>query len=147
MSIERISLFVSTLCNIGNIKIAPGTIASLATVFFWWLLMPLTFEYKFFILIFLLIISVVAIHYSLNLFYEDDPQNIVIDEFIGMSIPMIFIIESILLALVAFIIFRFLDILKPSFVYYSQVCKGTLGILLDDIISGFLTLLILMHYL
>ena len=147
MRIESFSLLISTFFYIGNIKIAPGTIASFATLILWWVFIPLDFITRLFMFISFLIVAILAIEYSLALFDEKDPQNIVIDEFIGMSIPMLFIIDSITIAIVSFIIFRLFDIFKPSIIYYSQYYNGTLGILLDDLLSGFLTLLILFNYL
>ena len=147
MSMKNVSLFISTFFYIGNVKVAPGTIASFFTILFWWFLMPLSFAPRLFFLVFLLIIAILTIEYSLKFFDEEDPQSIVIDEFIGMSIPMLFIVSNITLAVVAFIIFRFLDIFKPSIIYYSQRYKRSMGILLDDILSGILTLLILANYL
>ena len=147
MRIENLSLFISTFFYIGNIKIAPGTIASFATLILWWTLIPLDFTIRLLLFIFFLIISILAIESSLVLFDEKDPQCIVIDEFIGMSIPMLFIIDSIIIAVASFILFRLFDIFKPSIIYYSQYYNGTLGILLDDILSGLLTLLILFNYL
>ena len=147
MRIENLSLFISTFFYIGNIKIAPGTIASFATLILWWTLIPLDLTIRLLLFISFLIISILAIQYSLVLFDEKDPQCIVIDEFIGMSIPMLFIIDSIIIAIASFVLFRLFDIFKPSIIYYSQYYNGTLGILLDDILSGLLTLLILFNYL
>ena len=147
MRIENLSLFISTFFYIGNIKIAPGTVASFVTLILWWTLIPLDLTIRLLIFIFLLIVSIIAIEYSLVLFDEKDPQCIVIDEFIGMSIPMLFIVDNIIIAIASFMLFRFFDIFKPSIIYYSQHYEGTLGILLDDILAGLLTLLILINYL
>ena len=143
---RRISLFFSTLFYVGNIRIAPGTFSSLLTVLFWTYLIPddLFIRFLYFLIFFLL--SIVVTHYSLELFHDDDPQNIVIDEFIGMSIPLLYITDNILLICISFLVFRFLDIVKPSIVYYSQSYRGALGVLMDDILSGIITLLILMYY-
>ncbi len=147
MYIKRISLFFSTLFYVGNIRIAPGTFSSILTVLFWTYLMPHDLSIRFLGFLIFFILSVIVTHYSLELFDEDDPQSIVIDEFIGMSIPMLYIIDNILLTGIAFLVFRFFDIIKPSIVYYAQYYRGAMGILMDDILSGIITLLVLIYYL
>ena len=52
-------------------------------------------------------------------------------------------IEYALSSLLAFLIFRFLDIIKPSIINRSQYFDYGIGIMLDDILSGLITLLIL----
>ena len=60
-----------------------------------------------------------------------------IDEVIGMWIALMFIpANSVFNVSVAFILFRFFDIMKPSIIYRSQFISATWGILLDDIIAG-----------
>tara|TARA_B100000131_G_C17958229_1_gene549316 strand:+ start:161 stop:601 length:441 start_codon:yes stop_codon:yes gene_type:complete len=145
---RRISLFFSTLFYVGNIRIAPGTFSSLLTVLFWTYLIPNDLFIRFLYFLIFFVLSIIVTHYSLELFHDDDdPQNIVIDEFIGMSIPLLYIADNILLICISFLVFRFLDIVKPSIVYYAQSYRGAVGVLMDDILSGIITLLILMYYL
>ena len=148
MHMRRISLFFSTLFYLGNIRIAPGTFSSLLTVLFWTYLIPNDLFIRFLYFLIFFVLSIIVTHYSLELFHDDDdPQNIVIDEFIGMSIPLLYIADNILLICISFLVFRFLDIVKPSIVYYAQSYRGAVGVLMDDILSGIITLLILMYYL
>jgi len=148
MHMRRISLFFSTLFYVGNIRIAPGTFSSLLTVLFWTYLIPNDLFIRFLYFLIFFVLSIIVTHYSLELFHDDDdPQNIVIDEFIGMSIPLLYIADNILLICISFLVFRFLDIVKPSIVYYAQSYRGAVGVLMDDILSGIITLLILMYYL
>ena len=74
---------------------------------------------------------------------EKDPSYIVIDEAVGMMIALFLIPKVLELYLLAFLIFRFLDIIKPSIIYRSQYFDYGIGIMLDDILSGLITLLIL----
>ena len=50
------------------------------------------------VLLLLLLISFFVVHYSLSFFEEEDPQSIVIDEVLGMSISLFFIGENFLLS-------------------------------------------------
>ena len=62
-----------------------------------------------------------------------DPQYIVIDEVIGLWIALFFIPSNDFINIIlAFIIFRLLDILKPSIINRVQNIKGVSGVLLDD---------------
>ncbi len=67
----------------------------------------------------------------------------VIDEVVGMMISLFLIPKTILAYSLAFILFRALDIFKPSIIYRSQNFGYGIGIMLDDIIAGIITLLII----
>jgi phosphatidylglycerophosphatase A len=74
---------------------------------------------------------------------EKDPSYIVIDEVVGMMIGLFLLPKNIPIYIMAFILFRFFDIIKPSIIDRSQNFKFGIGIMADDIISGILTLLII----
>ena len=72
-----------------------------------------------------------------------DPQHIVIAQAIGMWISVLFISSSdIVNILLALIVFRLLDIFKPSIINRIQNIPGPVGILMDDIIAGIITCII-----
>ena len=87
-----------------------------------------------------------------------DPKEVVIDEFIGQSIPIyLYEIahetiknseEAALFYLYIFILFRYFDIKKPFPVnYFDKNFKNSFGVILDDVIAGLyvvLTLIIFM---
>ena len=82
---------------------------------------------------------------------EKDDKSIVIDELVGMWIalmPAIYLAdtqsERTIIAILALILFRVFDILKPFPVsYFDQRFKNGFGIVIDDVIAGIITLLIL----
>ena len=88
-------------------------------------------------------------------FNEIDSKQIVIDEFLGQSIPilffyMIFYEGSVsnnffsIIVFLSFVGFRFFDILKPYPInYIDKNTKGAIGIMLDDILAGIYTTLLL----
>ena len=143
--IINLSLLISTFLYIGKIKYAPGTFASLATLFIWILFIPEDYFIRILITFFLIIIGFISIQFSLPNFRDKDPQSIVIDEVVGMSVALLFI-NDMLIMVISFLIFRILDILKPSIIYYSQYFPGTWGILLDDILAGAITAILLIAY-
>jgi len=138
-------LLCSTFFYVGKFKYAPGTMASLLTLIIWAVIGPEDLLLRSVIMLLLILIGFISTKTSLQFFKEKDPQAIVIDEVIGMSIPLL-LITDIVGMLLAFILFRILDILKPSIIYYSQNYKDEYGILLDDIIAGFCVLLLLIRY-
>lgn len=146
--------------GIGNIKFAPGTWASLATCVLLFIIFHILNVTSNFILIFSLIIlfcSTFAISTSLKNFKDENPKQIVIDEFIGQSIP-IYLYEvshgaekkfnvSFFYYFIIFLLFRIFDILKPfSINYFDKKYKSSFGIVVDDVIAGFYVFLILILF-
>ena len=158
---------VITFFGCGKWRYGPGTVASLATALIWLYVtmqfvegqVETSFVVKFwFLIIFTLFFYSLAFIplYSRYLNQEDHP-SIVIDEVIGqliaLSISYPFFKNhyaefSILLdklivimhVLSCFIIFRFLDIAKPFFIgTIDRRVKGSLGVVLDDIVAGFIS--------
>ena len=99
--------------------------------------------------IFLLILIIITIYSFfflkriLEKFDNKDPKEIVIDEFIGQSIPLLMCGDNIVLLLISFILFRIFDIFKifPANIVDKEI-DGTIGIIGDDIIAGLYTLII-----
>ena len=143
----RIAEFIATFFYLGKVPILPGTVASLATLILWNFISLESFLMRFILLLIISLFGLISIKISLPLFKEEDPQKIVIDEVVGMSIPLLFILDSLFLSIIAFILFRILDIFKPSIIYYSQSFNREYGILIDDILCGIITALIIINYL
>tara|TARA_Y100000590_G_scaffold459082_1_gene615199 strand:+ start:805 stop:1242 length:438 start_codon:yes stop_codon:yes gene_type:complete len=137
----RIIDFIISGFYIGYIKFAPGTISSLLFLIIYFFI-PNIYLYQISLLIFLLISG----FYLCFIFSENsivkDPPYIVIDEITGMYISIFMLPKSIFLYSIAFVLFRFFDIYKPSIINKSQNLNYGIGIMLDDIISGIFTLVI-----
>ena len=142
---NRISQLISTFFYLGKVKYAPGTIASLATLFIWYSFMPENILLRLLIFLFISIIGFFSIKNSLICYNDKDPQEIVIDEVIGMSLSLLFLTDLVIMS-IAFILFRVFDILKPSVIYYSQFYNGAYGIILDDLLAGLCVSIILVQY-
>ena len=142
---NKISQLVSTFFYLGKVKYAPGTIASLATFFIWYSFMPEDILSRLLIFLCVSIIGFFSIKYSLLCYNDKDPQEIVIDEVIGMSLSLLFLTDLVIMS-IAFILFRVFDILKPSVIYYSQFYNGAYGIMLDDLLAGLCVSIILVQY-
>ena len=144
--INKFNLFFLTFFNIGKIKYAPGTIASLITCLLFFLL--INSINMIVILLFTLIIffySFVAINNSFNEFEKEDPQEIVIDEVVGQMLTLLAIpiyetlypLPNIYYFVVAFLFFRLFDVWKPYPInYVDNNIRGAMGIMLDDIVAS-----------
>jgi phosphatidylglycerophosphatase A len=75
--------------------------------------------------------------------YGQDPSEVTIDEVLGMWISLLFLPKTILVALIAFLVFRILDIVKPYPARRFDKTPGGAGVMLDDVISGIYTNLLI----
>ena len=66
-------------------------------------------------------------------------DRVIIDEFIGQFIALIFIPNSVLGLLLSFLLFRFFDITKLYPVNKAEKIPGAMGVLADDIVAGLMT--------
>lgn len=133
------------MLGIGNLPIS-GTLASFVTVAIYFLFFSNFNIFFFFIFIFLLgVYSFYYLDQTINKYFvTKDPKEIVIDEFLGQSIPLLLCGKEIFLILLSLLIFRAFDILKPwPCNYFDQKHKNAFGVILDDVIAGFYTFLII----
>ena len=152
-------LFV-TCFGIGSFRFAPGTVASLATTIFLFSLFHVINLSNNIILITLLLIFIYSF-YAVSEYIKDnenkDPKEVVIDEFIGQSIPIyLYEIshgtektpdEAIIFYFVCFVLFRIFDISKPFPVnFFDKNFKNCFGVIMDDVCAGFYVVLSLICF-
>ena len=153
------SLFV-TMFGIGRIKMIPGTVGSLATIIILYILFHTLNISSNLILLGLIIIfiysfSAVASHTENS--ENKDPKEIVIDEFIGQSIPIYLyeishgteksFDEAIIFYFICFVLFRFFDIKKPFPVsFFDKNFKNSFGVIMDDVCAGLYVVLSLICF-
>ena len=146
--------------GLGKFSKIPGTFGSLATVIMLYLFFHIFKISPYIILIILLIIFIysfpaIASHIKDN--ENKDPNEIIIDEFIGQSIPIyLFEIshgtvkspdEAIIFYGVCFVLFRFFDIAKPFPVnFFDKNFKNSFGVIMDDVCAGFYVVLSLICF-
>ncbi len=141
---EKIYYFIATLGYIGLCPLLPGTIASLVAIIALYFIPSMEPFYFMFILQGIFVIGTIAAERTALLADTKDPSFIVVDELLGMWISVFAIQKSVILYVVAFILFRFFDMTKISII--AQVEKkvpGGLGIMVDDIVAGFFTCIIM----
>ncbi len=126
----------------GYFPFASGTFASLIALLIYYL--P-GFENLYIILPVTLLFFLIGIYLG-NKFekiYDKDPAECTIDEMVGMWISLILLPKTIAISLVTFFLWRSLDIYKPFPARSVEKLNGGLGIMIDDVISGFYTLIIM----
>ena len=139
--LNKINFLFVTLFGIGKIKMLPGSFASLATALF----------------LFFLFISLYAVSIFIKNLTNKDPKEIVIDEFIGQSIPICLYeiahdipkeTDQILkFYLIMFVLFRIFDIAKPFPVsYFDKNFNNSFGVIMDDVCAGLYVVLTLVLY-
>ena len=154
MSKTFIFLFV-TILGLGKIKFMPGTFGSLATtIILYYLFHVLNFSSN--IILFILIIIFIYSFYAVSSYIKNsvnkDPSEIIIDEFLGQSIPIYLYeishgtikesSEAIIYYGLFFILFRYFDIVKPFPVsFFDKNFKNSFGVIIDDICAGFYVVL------
>ena len=157
---KKIIFYIVTLFGIGKISKIPGSVASLVTTMFLFFLFHILKISPNFVLISLIIIFFISL-YAVNIFIKDldnkDPKEVVIDEFIGQSIPICLyeiahegpkdINQVLTFYFIMFILFRIFDIAKPYPVsYYDKNFKNSFGVIMDDVCAGLYVVAVLVLY-
>ena len=158
--IKNFNILFVTMFGLGKIKIIPGTVGSLATIIILYILFHALSISPYLILAGLIIISIysfLAITSYIETNENKDPKEIIIDEFIGQSIPIyLYEIshgtekspdEAIIFYGICFILFRFFDIKKPFPVnFIDKNYKNSFGVIMDDVCAGLYVVLSLICF-
>ena len=157
---NRINFLFVTMFGIGKLKTIPGSYSSLVTTFFLFFLFHILKINPNIVLICIILIFFISL-YAVNIYIKNldnkDPKEVVIDEFIGQSIPICMyeiahegtkeVSNVLTFYFIMFILFRIFDITKPFPVsYYDKKFKNSFGILMDDVCAGLYVVAILVLY-
>jgi phosphatidylglycerophosphatase A len=132
------SWWITTVCGVGLLPIAPGTWGSLVTLPFAWAIASAWSSYA--------LIPAAALVFTVGAWAADDhvhrlgredPGEAVIDEVAGQMITLALVPPGLLAYAIGFLLFRVLDIVKP---FPANWCdrnvKGGIGVMSDDMVSG-----------
>ena len=130
---HRLGLFIATCGYLGYVPLAPGTFGSAAGLAVFFLIRStgsITVEVAAILVLFAVGIwsGTVAEHY----FGGIDPAPVVMDEVVGMLITLAFLPVSVTGAIVGFLVFRVLDVVKPWPSAQFERLPGWLGVMADD---------------
>ena len=158
--IKTLNMLFVTMLGLGKLPKIPGTFGSLATIIILYIFFHILNLSSNLILILLLIIFIFSFSAITNYIKDNenkDPKEIIIDEFIGQSIPIyLYEIshgteksadEALIFYIICFILFRFFDIAKPFPVnFFDKKFKNSFGVIMDDICAGFYVVLSLICF-
>ena len=140
---RRLAAFIASLGPVGYFPVAPATVGSAVVVAAaWFLPLPRGNEAVAIIAGAALLAAWIAGVAEHELGHDAGP--IVIDEFIGQWIALLFAPHRITVFVAAFVLFRIFDIWKPLGAHEAQALPGGWGVVADDVIAG-LTALAALH--
>jgi phosphatidylglycerophosphatase A len=142
-------IVIATGFGSGYFPKAPGTAGAVFATIIWFILSFLLSPCSLLIITALLIALFTALGvWSSGIMEADwgkDPSKVVIDEMVGVWIPLLAVSDgNIYYALAALILFRFFDIAKPLGIKKMEAIGGGWGIMLDDWLAGIYSLFILL---
>jgi phosphatidylglycerophosphatase A len=142
--VEKLAQQIATFFGTGKAPKAPGTFGSLAALP---LALGLNYLGPYYIMGFILLFTPLAIWASdihTKKLGVNDPQEIVVDEVVGMLITLTWLPMTWQAYLLGFLLFRVLDITKPLLIgYLDKKVSGGLGVMADDIAAGIFASLIM----
>ena len=158
--IKILNTLLVTMFGLGKVPKIPGTFGSLATVimlYFLFHILEISSDIILIGLITIFIYSFSAVASHIKDKENKDPKEVVIDEFIGQSIPIyLYEIshgtekspdEALIFYGICFILFRFFDIAKPFPVsFFDRNFKNSFGVIMDDVCAGFYVVLSLICF-
>src|SRR4029450_13409568 len=130
---HRVGLFIATCGYIGYVPIAPGTFGSAAGL-------AVFYAVRHFGSTFAELVAI-AVLFALGIWSgtEDehhfgaiDPAPVVLDEVVGMLVTLALLPGNIVGAIVGFLVFRVLDVVKPWPSAQRERLPGGLGVMADD---------------
>jgi len=158
--IKTFNSLVVTMFGLGKIKFMPGTFGSLATIIIlFYLFHSLNISSNNILIgwIMIFIYSFYAVSTHTKDSKNKDPGEIIIDEFLGQSIPIyLYEIshgttkeggEAIIYYALFFILFRYFDIMKPFPIsFFDKNFKNSFGVIMDDVCAGLYVVLTLVCF-
>jgi len=127
----------ATVFGIGYIGKGAGTVAAIFCAICWYLAWHGNYPPLFSVYI---TIAITALGiWSGNVvepIWGKDHGRVVIDEVAGMCISLLFIPVTIKYVLTGLILFRFFDIVKPLFIRKMELLPGGWGVMMDDVLAG-----------
>lgn len=131
--------------GIGLLPVAPGTAGTLLALPLFWLLAPRLAAFE--------LLALIAAMFAAGIWAcgrtgralgVADHGGMVWDEIVAFMLVLFFTPDNLYWQAFAFLLFRLFDILKPPpIAYYDRTFKSGFGVMLDDLIAAFYTLVLL----
>lgn len=137
MPLRRLGVFVATCAHVGYAPVAPGTFGSLlGLVLYYVIRRQQSTALELGAIAVIAVIGLWSATEAEHHFGGIDPGPVVIDEVVGMLMTLALHPVNIWGAVLAFFIFRVLDIVKPWPARRLELLPGGFGVVLDDMMAG-----------
>ena len=134
----RVSTAVGTVCGAGYAPVAPGTVGSLVAAAAWYLWYP-SHTTQWVVCAVVIAVGWWAAHVVSRRSNQEDPSEVIIDEVAGMWLALAALPRTVPVVVIAFLLFRALDITKIPPMKQLERVPGGSGIMLDDLAAGLIT--------
>lgn len=132
---RSVALALATCAGIGYAPWAPGTFGSLAGLLLWYLV-PESPAIQIGAILGLFVVGVWSGNHAERHFGGTDPSHVVVDEVVGMWITLLFNPVGWQGAVIAFLLFRLFDVIKPYPADRLEALHGGLGVMADDAMAA-----------
>ena len=133
---QRLAFVLATGFGSGYSPFAPGTAGSAVGLFFVWGMSFLGLTGQVVATLVITGLSMLAADIVAKSVGLKDPGLIVADEIAGMMVTMIAVPITLKSALIGFVLFRVMDVVKPPPARQFERLKGGVGIVADDLMAG-----------
>ena len=129
----------------GLVPVAPGTFGTLLALPLYWLIQPRVDAVEYLLLVVVLFgLGIWACDVTGRAVGVADHGGMVWDETVAFLLVLFFVPAAPLWQAAAFLLFRLFDIFKPPPIrYYDRTFKSGFGVMLDDLVAAFYTLVAL----
>ena len=128
---------ISTCLGIGYIRKGAGTVAAFMGCIAWYFIQVRGVN-ALFDLVTIVALTLLGI-WSASIVESEwgkDSNRVVIDELLGMCISLFLIPAELKYIALAFVLFRFFDIVKPLYIRKAEALPGGWGVMADDVLAG-----------
>ncbi len=132
----RVAVLIATVGGLGYAPIAPGTFGSAAGIIIYWLTRGWPMSWQLAIIGVVTVIGTWAATRAAEHFGKGDPGAVVVDEVAGQLVTLAFTGAGLSATILAFFVFRILDIIKPFPADRFERLHGGTGIMADDLMAG-----------
>ncbi|HXB91751.1 MAG TPA: phosphatidylglycerophosphatase A [Puia sp.] len=141
----RFHQLISTCLGIGYTPKGGGTVAALVCCIAWyfaWTGGNVHFWGQLIVTLLLLVVGIWSAG-KVEDKWGKDPSRVVIDEAAGMCLGLLWVPVHWQYILIGLLLFRYFDIAKPLYIRKMEQLKGGWGIMMDDMLAGLYTNLLL----
>jgi phosphatidylglycerophosphatase A len=134
--VKKVALLIATVGGLGYAPIAPGTFGSAAGIIIYWFTRAWPTSWQLALIAIVSIVGIWAGTRAAEHFGKEDPGAVVVDEVAGQLVTLAFTGAGLSATVLAFFVFRALDIVKPYPANRFERLPGGTGIMADDLMAG-----------